>query len=121
MTVWDPSDPDDMKRRAAGADIGVIVADYAVSATGSVVTMSASGKGRTVSLLPTVLMAVIPASVVKTRLGEVMEQIRGIGFNAMPAGIHFISGPSRSADIENDLTIGVHGPGVVYALVVDGM
>ncbi|WP_179292148.1 LUD domain-containing protein, partial [Paenibacillus campinasensis] len=41
------------------------------------------------------------------------------GREQLPAGVHFISGPSRSADIENDLTIGVHGPGIVYAILVD--
>lgn len=119
VTVWDTKDSDELVRKAAEADIGLSVADYAVAVTGSLVLMSGAGQGRTVSLLPTAFMAIIPASVLKTRLGEVMHEIRSNHKGNMPAGIHFVSGPSRSADIENDLTIGVHGPGIVYAIIVD--
>ncbi|WP_202077833.1 LutC/YkgG family protein [Caldalkalibacillus salinus] len=120
-TVWNGQEAErgHLLSKAAGADVGVVVADYAVATTGSVVLMSDPFKGRSVSLLPTALMILIPASVVKTRLGEVMTDISQYHPETMPAGIHFISGPSRSADIENDLTIGVHGPGVVHALVVE--
>jgi L-lactate dehydrogenase complex protein LldG len=38
--------------------------------------------------------------------------------NQLPAAINFITGPSRSSDIENDMTIGVHGPKKVYALIL---
>lgn len=86
--------------------------------TGSVVVLSAKEKGRSVSLLPTVLFIVIPVERLKTRLGEVLVGLDEAGREALPAGVHFITGPSRSSDIENDLTIGVHGPGIVYALIV---
>ncbi|MBH8590449.1 LUD domain-containing protein, partial [Paenactinomyces guangxiensis] len=36
-----------------------------------------------------------------------------------PSSIHFISGPSRSADIENDLSIGVHGPAALYIFILN--
>jgi L-lactate dehydrogenase complex protein LldG len=118
VSVWN-SDPNEYwKARAAEADIGVVIADYAVAYTGSITVLSSKDKGRSVSLLPTVLMAIIPVERLKTRLGEVMVHFDEGGRESLPAGIHFISGPSRSADIENDLTIGVHGPGIVYALIV---
>lgn len=118
VSVWN-SDPDEQwKARAAEADIGVVVADYAAAYTGSMTVLSSKDKGRSVSLLPTVLVSIIPLERLKTRLGEVLIQFDQAGRENLPAGIHFISGPSRSADIENDLTIGVHGPGVVYALIV---
>ncbi|MBD2845628.1 lactate utilization protein [Paenibacillus sp. IB182496] len=118
VSVWN-SDPDtDWKARAAEADFGVVLADYAVAYTGSITVLSAAGKGRTVSLLPTVLMAIIPVERLRTRLGEVLTGFDQAEREQLPAGIHFISGPSRSADIENDLTIGVHGPGIVYAILV---
>src|SRR5262249_55156005 len=118
VSVWN-SDPEQYwKARAAEADFGVILADFAAAYTGSIVAKSAYNKGRSVSLLPTVLMAIIPLERLKTRLGEIMVEIDKAGRENLPAGVHFISGPSRSADIENDLTIGVHGPGVVYALIV---
>lgn len=120
MTVWDGERPQEMKNRAADADIGLIVADYAVGATGTIVTMSSTGQGRSVSLLPTAVMAIVPTSRMRASLGEVMSDISAFGIERIPAGIHFISGPSRSADIENDLTIGVHGPGIVHALLYDG-
>lgn len=103
---------------AAEADFGVVLADHAVAYTGSVVVKSAANKGRSVSLLPTALFVLIPRDRLKTRLGEVLKPLDEAGREALPAGIHFISGPSRSADIENDLTIGVHGPGIVYALII---
>jgi L-lactate dehydrogenase complex protein LldG len=118
VSVWN-SDPEQYwKARAAEADIGVVLADYAAAYTGSITVLSSRDKGRSVSLLPTVLIAIIPLDRLKTRLGEIMVHFDEGGRESLPAGIHFISGPSRSADIENDLTIGVHGPGVVYALLV---
>jgi L-lactate dehydrogenase complex protein LldG len=116
--VWDQVPHEERLAVAAGADIGIVVVDHAVAYTGSLVVMSSEAKGRSVSLLPTVLFAIIPMEHMKTRLGEVLKPLDEVPREQLPAGVHFISGPSRSADIENDLTIGVHGPGVVYALIV---
>ncbi|ULO05592.1 LUD domain-containing protein [Paenibacillus sp. 19GGS1-52] len=118
VSVWNTDIGEAWKDRAAEADIGIVVADYAVAYTGSITVLSSADKGRSVSLLPTVLIAVIPVERLKTRLGEVLADFDEAGPTHLPAGIHFISGPSRSADIENDLTIGVHGPGIVFALLV---
>jgi L-lactate dehydrogenase complex protein LldG len=118
VSVWNTGSEENWRARAAEADFGVVMADYAAAYTGSITVLSSKDKGRSVSLLPTVLMAIIPVDRLKTRLGEIMVNFDQTGHGNLPAGIHFISGPSRSADIENDLTIGVHGPGVVYALFV---
>ncbi|RUS46256.1 LUD domain-containing protein [Cohnella sp. AR92] len=118
VSVWN-TDPDVYwKARSAEADFGVVMADHSVAYTGSVVVKSSKDKGRSVSLLPTVMMILIPVDKMKTRLGEVLVEFDRAGRDSLPAGIHFITGPSRSSDIENDLTIGVHGPGIVYALLV---
>jgi L-lactate dehydrogenase complex protein LldG len=119
MTVWNEQSGEDLLAKAAGADIGIAVVDYAIAHTGTVVAVSGATQGRSVSLLPTVFIAVLRAQDVKTRMGEVMADLTRRFGHTLPAGIHFISGPSRSADIENDLTIGVHGPGIVHALILD--
>lgn len=116
---WNDAADTDWRAVAARADFGIVMADYAAAYTGSITVKSAPHKGRSVSLLPTVLMAIIPIERMVTRLGEILVQFDQAGREQLPAGIHFISGPSRSADIENDLTIGVHGPGIVYAVLVD--
>ncbi|MGO4110248.1 LutC/YkgG family protein [Paenibacillus sp. YAF4_2] len=118
VRVWNSDADENWKARAAEADFGVVVADYAAAYTGSVTVLSSKDKGRSVSLLPTVMFVLIPLERLKTRLGEILIHFDEAGREQLPAGIHFISGPSRSADIENDLTIGVHGPGVVYALLI---
>ncbi len=118
VRVWNSDPVEDWRARAAESDIGIVVADYAAAYTGSITVLSAKEKGRSVSLLPTILIAVIPIDRLKTRLGEILVEFDRAGREQLPAGIHFISGPSRSSDIENDLTIGVHGPGIVYALIV---
>ncbi|MFT9850518.1 LutC/YkgG family protein [Aneurinibacillus sp. REN35] len=119
MTVWNEQAQEDLLAKAAGADIGIAVVEYGIAHTGTVVAISGPAQGRSVSLLPTVFIAVLRASDMKTRMGEVMDDLTRRFGNKLPAGVHFISGPSRSADIENDLTIGVHGPGIVHALILD--
>lgn len=118
VSVWNTDADQYWRARAAEADFGIVMADHAVAYTGSVTVLSSPEKGRSVSLLPTVLIIIIPLERLKTRLGEVLVTFDEAGREKLPAGIHFISGPSRSSDIENDLTIGVHGPGIVYALLV---
>lgn len=118
VSVWNTDSDANWKARAAEADFGVVLADHAAAYTGTVAVLSSEDKGRSVSLLPTVLFIVLPAERMRTRLGEVLTVLDEAGRDKLPAGVHFISGPSRSSDIENDLTIGVHGPGIVYALIV---
>lgn len=118
MTVWKKDSPVDLLEKAAGADIGITVVDFAIAHTGTVVVTSGPDKGRSLSLLPTAFMAIIRTEDIRTRMGEVMTEIHKWNGYGMPAGIHFITGPSRSADIENDLTIGVHGPGIVFAFIL---
>ncbi|MED4751715.1 lactate utilization protein [Brevibacillus choshinensis] len=118
VATWSPGNRDELVATAASADIGISMVDQAVAHTGSIVVTSSGNTGRSVSLLPTVFLAIIPVDRLKTRLGEALATYDGRPRKHFPAGIHFISGPSRSADIENDLTIGVHGPGVVFALLV---
>ncbi|WP_017813174.1 LutC/YkgG family protein [Paenibacillus shenyangensis] len=118
ISSWN-SDPDEAwKARAAEADIGVVMADGAAAYTGTVMVTSTPHQGRSVSLLPTVCIVILPVDRLYTRLGELLIPMDEIGREHLPAGMHFISGPSRSSDIENDLTIGVHGPGIIYTLLV---
>ncbi|MGK5508451.1 LutC/YkgG family protein [Brevibacillus formosus] len=119
MTIWRKQEESDLLSKAAHAEIGISIADFAIAHTGTVVMTSAASKGRSLSLLPTIFMAVIRTENIKTRMGEALQEINKWNDGKMPAGVHFISGPSRSADIENDLTIGVHGPGIVHALILE--
>jgi L-lactate dehydrogenase complex protein LldG len=118
VSVWNLEAGEHWIARAAEADFGVVLADYAAAYTATIAVLSGKDKGRSVSLLPAALFAVVPVDRLKTRLGEILAEFDRAGRESLPAGIHFISGPSRSSDIENDLTIGVHGPGIVHALLV---
>lgn len=104
---------------AAEAEVGLTGCTRAVADTGTLVMMSGPKRGRSVSLLPTVHITIVKTSQIRTRLGEVMEELSEM--NELPSSVHFISGPSRSSDIENDQSIGVHGPAAVYVLIHDDM
>ncbi|GAA3405626.1 lactate utilization protein [Paenibacillus hodogayensis] len=118
-SVWSTRSP--LLRAAERSRLGIVWADYAIANTGTLVLLAHGGNGRSVSLLPDTLFAVIRASRLVTRMGEAFEAIRADypEATAMPSSVNLITGPSRSADIENDLTIGIHGPGKVYALILE--
>jgi L-lactate dehydrogenase complex protein LldG len=76
---------------------------------------SAAERHRLVSLVPPVHIAIISASKIRETLGEVLALLRSAG-EISPA-VTFITGPSRTADIELTLAIGVHGPQELYVIV----
>jgi L-lactate dehydrogenase complex protein LldG len=98
------------------AQVGVTTAEYALADTGTLVVMSAA-EPRLLSLLPPVHIAVIESSRILGSLDEL--------FTLMPmpadgsASTVFITGPSRTADIEQILVRGVHGPGELHVVIIE--
>ena len=108
-----------LRQRAIEADLGVTGVDYAVAETGSCVLLAREGVSRLVSLLPPVHVAVVERGQVLPSLDELFalrrqSHLAGDGGSYM----NIITGPSRSADIEQTLVTGVHGPGEVHMVLV---
>ncbi|WP_425800727.1 lactate utilization protein C [Desulfitobacterium sp. Sab5] len=103
-------------KTAADAQLGITSADFGITQAATLVLMSNSRRGRSVSLLPPRHLAFLAASKIKDDLSEVMEEL--LSLETPPAAIEFISGPSRTSDIEMDLSIGVHGPIEVYLVIM---
>jgi L-lactate dehydrogenase complex protein LldG len=107
----------------AQADVGLTGVELAIAETGTLVLRSAPGRPRSTSLLPACHVALFD----RAALVETLEQV-GIALEAWHEGgapegrgavINFITGPSRTADIELTLTRGVHGPKEVHAVFVE--
>lgn len=119
-----PEERDAQRAEAAAADLGLTGAELAVAETGSLVVVSGAGRPRSTSLLPPVHVAVLDRSALVETLEQVGVFLEGWHADA-PLGwqggaINVITGPSRTADIELRLTRGVHGPGEVHGIFVDG-
>lgn len=99
-------------------DIGLTGCFYAIADTGTLVMRSNIHQGRSVHVLPSLHLALVKTSQLRLRLGEVLDELSAHR-QEMPSSVHFVSGPSRSSDIENDQSIGVHGPAGVYVMLLN--
>lgn len=101
------------------AQVGLTGADAAVAVTGTLVFSTAPGKGRLPTVFAPVHIAVITLDQLLPRLEDWLAQRRQEGLQTMlnSANICFTSGPSRTADIEMEPILGVHGPGKVQVVV----
>jgi L-lactate dehydrogenase complex protein LldG len=99
----------------ATADVGVTGCDAAAAETGSLMMFSAPGRSRVVSLLPPFHVAVVERHRIHFSMAEVFDAYRDRLESS--ASCTFITGPSRTADIELTLTLGIHGPGRVAVIV----
>jgi L-lactate dehydrogenase complex protein LldG len=114
-----------VRRRAlaARADLGVTGVDLAIAETGTLVVVSGAGRPRSTSLLPPCHVAIFDRDALVASLlqaGLVLEAWHeGTPPATRGASINFITGPSRTADIELTLTRGVHGPKEVHAVFVE--
>ncbi len=105
---------------SAGA--GITGAEAALAETGSLVLRSATGRGRLASLLPPAHIAVVRPSQIFASFEAWLAFHRGSGtLDALlrdSSSLTLVTGPSRTADIEMTLTIGVHGPAKLYVFCV---
>jgi L-lactate dehydrogenase complex protein LldG len=111
----DPATPDAPRDVQAAAGVGITGCDAAIAETGSLVMLSGPGRSRAVSLLPPFHIAIVRSDQLYGSMGEFFAQRRSDIVKA--ASCTFITGPSRSADIEFTLTLGVHGPGRVAVVM----
>jgi L-lactate dehydrogenase complex protein LldG len=105
---------------AETAQVGLTSAEAAIAATGTLIVRTAKGRGRIPTVLAPVHLVVIHRDQILPRLEAWMAQQRGRGFDDLAkqhANVCFISGPSRTGDIEMELILGVHGPGRVQVIV----
>lgn len=103
----------------AKADIGVTLANYGIAETGTVVLSTGPGRSRVVGLLPPVHLVLLPAANIKQTRNDVFTELHSADIQTdRPSYTVLITGPSRTADIEGDLTLGVHGPQKLYVLIV---
>ena len=111
-------DREKLKEACAEAPVGITSTPYALAATGTLAMLSSDEEQRLVSLLPPAHIVVFPASCILVNLDELFVRL------PLPADLTsalvFITGPSRTADIEQILVRGVHGPGEVHAVIVEG-
>mgnify|MGYP001606247073 CR=1 FL=1 len=105
--------PGDLRQFCARADVGLSGVEAALAETGSLIVRSGPGKSRQATLLPPVHVALVPVSCLMPDIFTWTAARTG----KMPANLTLISGPSKSADIEFTLALGVHGPKRLIAVL----
>jgi iron-sulfur cluster protein len=105
------------------ADMGITGANVAIANTGTLILVTNEGNGRLVSTLPPIHVALVGVEKIVPSLDEATAILKLLAPSAtgqkMSVYVSFTTGPSRSADIELSLSIGVHGPKEVHIVLVD--
>jgi len=100
-------------------DISITGCEVLVARTGTIVMSTAQASGRTTSVYAPIHVCIATASQLVYDVKDALQLIRKKYESQMPSLISFATGPSRTADIEKTLVVGVHGPKEVYCFLVD--
>ncbi len=106
--------------KAIHAGIGITAVDYAMADTGTLVLVTGRGRARSVSLLPPVHVAILKPDQLISGLDELIPQLNNWSGRELASAVTFITGPSRTADIELTLVVGVHGPQELHVILLSG-
>lgn len=109
---------DSLRKHMAGIDIGLTMADYGIAETGTLVIDSSSEAVRLTTMVSEVHVAVLPKSRIRATAFDLDVELRALMNNA-PNYAAFITGASRTADIERVLALGVHGPLELHILILE--
>lgn len=109
-------DLETLREEAEVRPIGITSADYALADTGTLVMLASVAEARLVSLLPPIHIALVPREKLLSGLDELLERVPKPA--AVSSSMVLITGPSRTADIEQILVRGVHGPGELHVVLL---
>ncbi|MCP3919756.1 MAG: lactate utilization protein [bacterium] len=104
------------RARLLECDLGVTGAQHGIAETGTLVLFSESERHRLTSLVPPIHVALVRSSTIVPTLGEALAEARRAG---LPPLVSFITGPSRTGDIELTIVVGVHGPKTLHVILID--
>jgi L-lactate dehydrogenase complex protein LldG len=99
-------------------DVGLTRADQLVARTGSLFVKSTTSGGRQLSVLPPTHVVVATTDQLVPSIGDALASLQG---DAEPSFATFITGPSRTADIEKILVLGAHGPKRLIVVLLDSL
>jgi L-lactate dehydrogenase complex protein LldG len=106
--------PNASKHEMALCDLGITEADFLLPETGTLVLYSSFEKPRAVSLLPRIHLALVRPEMLRADMHQVFAEAKDHPY------LVFITGPSRTADIELTVTLGVHGPKNLFVWMLEG-
>jgi L-lactate dehydrogenase complex protein LldG len=108
-----------VKTGLADCDVSITGCECLVARTGSIVLSAAQPSGRTTSVYAPVHICIAFTKQLVYDLKDGLQLIKDKYGNNLPSLISFATGPSRTADIEKTLVVGVHGPKEVYLFLVE--
>ncbi len=111
---FDPVTTDDL----GDCDAAITLCTHLVARTGTIVLSSKELSGRTSSVYAPIHICIAYADQLVYDISDSLVKFKD-NMNAFPSMISFATGPSRTADIEKTLVVGVHGPKEVYCFLID--
>jgi len=114
----EPMSADERRQLLLACDVGITSCDWAIAETGTLVMCARPGQERVASLLPPTHVAIIERQQIVPDLIDAFQRLPGGTTGELPSNVTFITGPSKTGDIELQLTTGVHGPGKWCVIVI---
>jgi len=113
----------EMRRYFAEADVGISGANLAIAESGTLVIISNEGNARLVTSLPPVHIALVTTEKFVETMEQAVTLIKALTMASsglkLTSYVSFITGPSKTTDIEKELVVGVHGPQEVHIVIID--
>ena len=108
-----------VKADLAGCDVSITGCECLVARTGSIVMSAAQLSGRTTSVYAPIHICIAYSNQLVPDIKDALQLVKDKYGDNLPSLITFATGPSRTADIEKTLVVGVHGPKEVYVFLVE--
>lgn len=107
--VFDQAERAAFRERIEGSYVGVTTADWLIADTATLVLLGGRGRARSVSLVPSIHVAVVSVRCIVPTFRDVLRRLDRQGLT-LPSNLTLVTGPSKTADIEATLVHGAHGP-----------